>query len=210
VKARFAGFEAGQQLEFQPLDQRVLQQDLLLTPQILDIVRWLGAAGEARAEIFRIEVVGSGDIDIADPAFDDAKSNHAVNDILVRDQHARVDVAAIDVEQRQLAADFFEIRRAHRLAEVVIDNAADRRFVEDGVAEDPHIAKNEARALPQRRALGGLRRHRDDYASSKASQRHAANPATAQQCQSLLSRPPPAPLVDARPGRPTPSFSIPG
>ena len=59
MKARFAGFEAGQQLEIEPLDQRVLQQDLLLAPQILDIERRLGAAGEARAEIFRIEMVGA-------------------------------------------------------------------------------------------------------------------------------------------------------
>src|ERR1700730_13388263 len=78
VKARFAGFEAGQQLEIEPLDQRVLQQDLLLAPQILDIERWLGAAGEARAEIFRIEVVGSGDLEMADPAYDNPEIINAV------------------------------------------------------------------------------------------------------------------------------------
>ena len=106
VKARFTWFEAGQKLEIEPLGERVLQQDLLLAPQILDVERRLGAAGEARAEIFRIEVVGAGDLDIADPAFDDAKSDHAFDDVLVGDHNARVDVAANQCRATSIAGEF--------------------------------------------------------------------------------------------------------
>jgi hypothetical protein len=35
-------------------------------------------------------MVGAGDLDIADLAFDDAKSNHAVDNVLVWDHDARV------------------------------------------------------------------------------------------------------------------------
>ena len=151
MQLRFAGLEPRQQLEIEPLDEGLLQQDLLLAPQILDVEWRFGAAGQARAEIFRIEVVRAGDLDIGDPPFDKAKSDHAVDDVLIRDHHARVDIAAIDVEQGQLPADFFEVRRGHRLAEIGIDDAADRRFVENRVAGDRDVAKNKARALRQRR-----------------------------------------------------------
>ena len=162
MKTRFPGFEAGQQLEIEPLDERVLQQDLLFAPQILDIERRLDAAGEARAEIFRIEVVSAGDLDIADPAFDNAKGNHAVDDVLVRDHYARVDVTAIYVEQSQLPANFFEVPGGYRLAQVGFDNAADRRCVEDRVAGDRDIAEDKARAPRERCTFGWLRwqRHR--------------------------------------------------
>src|SRR6516164_5581200 len=158
MKARFAGFEAGQQLEVEPLDQRVLQQDLLLARQILDIKWRFGAAGEARGEIFRIEMVSAGDLDIADPAFYDTKSNHAVDNVLVRDHDARVDVTAVDVEQGQLPANFFEVRGAHRLAEIGVDNTADRFLVENRVSGNRDIAEDKARALRQRCTFRWLRR----------------------------------------------------
>jgi hypothetical protein len=80
--------------------------------------------------------------------------------VLIRNDHARIDIAAIDVEQRELPADFFEIAGGHRLAEVGIDDAADYSLIQDGVADYVDVAKHKPRTLAKRRCLRWLRRRR--------------------------------------------------
>src|SRR6185312_2663400 len=111
----------------------------------------LRAALQAGTEVFRIEMVGAGDLDFGYPPFDGAKGDDAVDDVLIRDQEARVDVALVDVEQRQLPADLLEIRSGQRLADIRLDHAAYRRLVESGVADDCDVAQYEAWTLGQRR-----------------------------------------------------------
>jgi hypothetical protein len=104
VKSRLPGLQPGQQFEIKALDQRALQQDLLLAPQILDVERGPGTVGQARAEVFRTEVIVPA-TSMSVPCPRRTEGDHAVDNILIRNDGARVDVAAIDVEQGELTTD---------------------------------------------------------------------------------------------------------
>jgi hypothetical protein len=129
-----------------------LQQDLLLAPQILDVEWGHGTVRQARAEVLRVEVVGSGNLDISQSPFDKAKSDHSVDHVLIGNDGPGVDVAAIDVEQRELATDLFEIGGGYCPMEGLISPIASSRTVVP-VMSTPRRTK---RGPPE--AAGGLRR----------------------------------------------------
>src|SRR5436190_6981027 len=118
MQTRFARLQPGQQFEVEAPDKRVLKQDLLLSSEIFDIERRFDAARQARAEIFRIEVVSTGNVDVGHPAFHEAKSDYPIGHVLIRKGRSGVDVAAVDVEQRELTTDLLEIPGSHRLSEI--------------------------------------------------------------------------------------------
>jgi hypothetical protein len=100
VQPRFARLQSGQQFEIKPPDKGILKQDLLFSSEIFDIEWRFGAARQTRAEIFRIEVISTGNVYVGHPTFDKAKRDHPVGHVLIRKDRSGVDIAAVDVEQR--------------------------------------------------------------------------------------------------------------
>src|SRR5229473_5938099 len=96
---------------------------------------------------------GTGNLDIVRSSFDKTKGDHTIGHILIRNDRTGVYIAAINIEQCELPADFFEIADGHGLAEVGIDDAADCSLIEDGVADYVDVAKHKPRTLPKRRCL---------------------------------------------------------
>ncbi len=104
------------------------------------------ACGETRAEVFRPKVIGSGNVDVGHPPFDKAISDHPVGHVLIGQHRARVDITAVDIEAREPAANFLQIREGHRLADIGSDDGADRSIIDDRVADDVDFAKDKALA----------------------------------------------------------------
>ena len=87
--------------------------------------------------------------DIGHLSFDEAESDDAVGDVLIRDHRTRIDVAAIDVKPGEPLPDLFEIVESNGLADIGFDDVLNRGVVEHAVAGDMDPAQDELSAPAQ-------------------------------------------------------------
>jgi hypothetical protein len=118
VEPGLAGHDARQQLDVEPLDQRILQQDLLLGLDIVHIERFAQSSRQPTAEVVRVERAGIRHLDLGDGALDDIDRHDPAADILIGNDRPGIEVAALDIEKRQAAADLLKVAQGRRLVEV--------------------------------------------------------------------------------------------
>ena len=159
MRPRLAGNKSRQQLDIEAAHQRVLQQDLLLALHVGDVEGDRQAALQPRAEKFGIEMLGAGQFDPRHPPLDRSEDDRTVLDVLVGDREAGIEIAPVNIKQRQLAANFLEVGDRDRLADIGCGDLVDRRLVERGIALDLDHAEHEDRCRGERqRLLRGRRR----------------------------------------------------
>ena len=101
VQSGLARPVARRQLGVDALDERALQQKLQAILQGIDVERGGTAHSQPLTHITAVEMLGARDGDVAQAAFDDAELDHSLCHLLVRQQRTRIDVAGIDVFERQ-------------------------------------------------------------------------------------------------------------
>src|SRR5207244_470693 len=106
-----AGLETRLELGVQALDARVFQHELEPLLQRVDVQRGPSAASDPLLEITGTEPAVPLHRDAGETALDDLKGDHAVDDVLIREDRSGVNVAVVDVEPSQGEAGFLQILR---------------------------------------------------------------------------------------------------
>ena len=171
VQPRLARPVAGRQLGIDALDERALQKQLQAVLQRAHVERGHAAPGQPIANITAVQMLGPGDRDVTQSAFDDTELDDARTDLLVRQQCTRIDVAGIDILQRQGLAQSRKVLGGDIATQIRRANLLQFRSAENSAAGDPYFTHPDARRgswqggrhrwaqgrrrLQQRRALAG-------------------------------------------------------
>ena len=104
----FARLQAGSQFGVELFDQRILLQELQAFLEFQDVQRYIRVRAQAVLEVGGAQPGVADDVDFGQAAFDDLNVDDAVGDLLIGEDGPGVEVAALDVVQGQLAADFLQ------------------------------------------------------------------------------------------------------